>query len=480
MTGAWLRGAPWIVASVWFVSCATTASQVQLDRLQASARQADRAIGDLDVTGDGVLSEADRLVFASLATDAERRGASLSGWSYLGRDRSNVFGGVRATADGMSLDGLTTPSLRELFVETRWAALQIRALLAGGAAARPKNTVGGSLRHLLPGYNADTMTPAALCAGIAAATFDSLAAAGVPRIAVFDLDSTIWAGNITDAFLLAVAGSGKVSATAAADLRAYVAGLPDADVSLLPDSDVLAHARVVHRRLTDTSLPTAQQLNMAEGFFRIMALIKGLTPADLAPLVAQVIEAGVDDYRPWLERVYASPDGCGMGEIIAALRARGVDAYVMTATLDVLAYAASVRLGIPQERVRASVPQLDSEGRYTGALAEEVYYTKVATLWQWLPAAPLFVFGDSAVSDFDMLREALVAGFMINPRLPVLVRDSTEAAGRLVALHFDRTRGALAPSPPRRYNFVNASLAPVRLLPDQRVFRDDGLRRNHE
>ena len=120
--------------------------------------------------------------------------------------------------------------------------------------------------------------------------------------------------------------------------------------------------------------------------------------------------------------------------------------YLLSATLDVLAWEAGKQFKVPRERVLGSLLEV-KDGRYTGRVKDSAYYTKGAIVRQWMSAPPMIVFGDSPSSDFSMMLEAAGVSFMVNPRPKFLVLDEADANSRFVAVWFDSVEATLESKP---------------------------------
>jgi hypothetical protein len=199
-------------------------------------------------------------------------------------------------------------------------------------------------------------------------------------------------------------------------------------------------------RWSNHELPKEMRINAKDTFYGIVGLMRGLTPAEAAGAAAKAYDTGAARFPAWKNNIFADGDGCGMRQVVTRLQKRGVKVYLLSATLDVLAWEGGRLLGVPREQVLGSLLEL-KDGKFTGEVRDSTYYTKGAIVRQWLDAPPLLAFGDSPTSDFSMLLEAAGAGFMINPRDSLVRRDREEAGARLVAVVFDGTEGAPAGAP---------------------------------
>jgi phosphoserine phosphatase len=400
----------------------------------------DRHVQELDATRDGRIDRADaeawRAANAAAAAylDAVGDDAGLGGGYYHGApaDQAPILPLVRFEREGWNVDQVPAERARELFIETRWAALQSHALATIGIRQYEEpSRVGGVLVNLLAGYNADTMAPADVCAAIDAFDVTPWRATGLPAIAIFDLDSTVWGGNITDVFISVLSEVDLVPQENKPILDALLvqSGLAAEAVAA---QDLRANLYLFWKHATDRSLPEPQRISAKDAFYTLVALLRGVPVEAVRELAARVYADGTKQYAAWSDRVLGAGDACGMLGIIEKLRARGFMIYLLSATVDFLGLEGARRMGVPIEQVGASVLAL-ADGRYTGDVADSSYYSKGSIVRQWLPSPPLLAFGDSPTSDFTMLREALVAGFMVNPRKGWADKDE-QVMGRLVSL----------------------------------------------
>jgi phosphoserine phosphatase len=426
-----------------------------LDRLRhLTPKQAGhRQLADLDVSADGRLDAVDAEFFARLATAARAelsaRGESLAvqGGLYHGieDDAPAVFETLRAGAGHLDLAAADTAKVRELAIEARWLAEQVRVAALAGAAPLDSRPFGGVLLAQVPRYDANAMEPAAVCRMIDEIDVDAFSRAGLPVAALLDLDSTVWQGNVMDPFLAALAQSGYLQEDANPALRDYLTTLAGTDPSAINAAPVHANAQLLLERWTQPEVPDELRPSAKDMFYNIVRLMRGMTEEQATEVARAVFDTGASPFRPWLQRAFADNDGCHMRAIIDKMQARGIQVYLLSATLDVLAYASGRALGVPRERVVGSILEV-RDGRYTGEVRDSAYYTKGAIARQWLPVPPLLVFGDSPHSDFSMLLEAAGASFMVNPRPELTARDEAEAGSRFVALWFDGTEAELPAS----------------------------------
>ena len=140
--------------------------------------------------------------------------------------------------------------------------------------------------------------------------------------------------------------------------------------------------------------------------------------------------------------IFASADGCGMSDIIDALKAKGVEVYIISASLEPIVDVAGDFFGVDEAHREGS--RLDVEnGVYTGKV-ESLFGMKAPVVRAWLGSPALLAFGDSVASDFGFMDEVAGPVFMVNPDEAFLAHDAQHAGGRFVALNFTDTLQSLA------------------------------------
>jgi len=409
-----------------------------------------RLARDLDATGDGRLDAADVALWRSLADRAHARltlqhlGFAPADGYYAGPAAGlpSVFALVRVESAVVDISGVPDERLRELYVESHWLALQTE--LAAQAHVVPTQTVGGMAVAAMPNYQVDVMRPKDVCTAVLALDLGVYSRAGLEPTAIFDLDSTIWAGNGIDVFLAALIDKRLPKPENNAALRAFLKTVKGVDAAAVERNSVFDNAKILYARsVMHSSFPEDERVSAKDGFYNIVALMRGVTVQDARAAARAAVVEGALDLPAWKQRLFADPDGCSMARIIDSLKTRGVAVYILSATPDVLVAEAGELLGIPKEHLLGSV--IESKGGvYTGVVGDNPYAIKDSITRQWLSAPPVLSFGDSPTSDFSTLLEATVAGFMINPRGAFLLRDKQEAGGRLVSLSWSATEGEVA------------------------------------
>lgn len=408
-----------------------------------------RPLLQLDVTGDQRLDANDVAALehfvAQVSKYVEQAGedVSIADGLYPGpkKDAPSVFSLVQVTPDGIDLSQVPRDRLEELAVESKWLAAQARIAdpFVDELTPGDPQLFGGMFATRLPGYAVDQITPAALCEGLRTFDLTPYQQAGLELAAVFDLDSTVWDGNITDAFLAVLAERNIPKPERNPRLQAFLKTLAGVDPAVIDANTVGQNAQIMLERATNYDLPKDQRVSAKDAFYNIVALLEGLTEAEVAEAARIAYHEGTEVFPPWKERIFFDTQ-CTMADAVEILLRRGVKPYLLSATLDVLAEEGGRVLGVPEELVLGSV-LVRKGGVYTGEVGDSTYYTKGAIVRQWLPAPPLMAFGDSPTSDFPMMLEAWGPAFMINPREKFQVRDDQEAGSRLVAVWFPATVG---------------------------------------
>lgn len=419
----------------------TTADLPRLHKLQAEGGS--RALQALDINGDQTLDDADVAIFSQLAHAAHAAlgsrvvGVQVKLYTGADKDQPEVFSLVALDDQGaVDLTGVPPQRLEELAVEARWAASQLKLLGAAGVSQpAPGEAFSGTLRRTLLGYRSDRMAPKALCSAVEQLDLAPYQAAGVVPSAILDLDSTVWQGNVTDAFLAALTHSNLPTDEARATLGRLLNTVVGIDGAAVARNTLAQNGQLLLRHLSK-EVPEESRVSAKDGFYTTVTMLKGLSVKQVEELAATAYTKGAGGMPPWSTRVFSSSDGCGMLDLIAALKMKGFRIYLLSATLDPLARMAADVLNVPAALALGSLLQV-RDGVYTGEVKDSTYYAKGAIVRQWLPGPPLLAFGDSPRSDFSMLREAATAAFMINARAEFLERDNNEADSRFVEVEFD-------------------------------------------
>lgn len=413
-----------------------------------------RTVLDLDASANGSVGSEDVRIFEALAKDAEHvlatrsKDPSVQTGLYLGPAHPpiNIFSLVEPISGPDKMQALDDVRLKEMAIEARWLGLQARmATLASRGGIKKRDGKGTLLSGLfgswVAGYDKNEMEPAVLCEAIS--TFDTqpFAQAGLPVTAIFDLDSTVWEGNVMDPFLAVLLDQGWVSKHANASLKVYLKSLDleEASPGKTIDMDTrsaLENAKLLLDLWTDPNTPKTSRPDAKNMFFQIVGMMQGMTVAQGQEAARAVFETGSSRYPAWNTKFFHDADGCSMPRLVHSMHNKGIQVFFLSATLDVLAKMGGRMLDVPMDRVIGSVLEVE-DGRYTGKVVASTYYSKAPITRQWLPAPPMFAFGDSPTSDFPMLLESFGLGVMVNPRPALQQKEKIEADDRFVAVWFD-------------------------------------------
>ncbi len=412
--------------------------------IRAAPVKGERFVRELDVDGDGRLTHEDARLWQRLADAAQSalksrhmRSSIEDGYYLPGQEAQSPFSWVAIKDDQFDLEKVPVERWIDIAIEAKWLAMQVQLL--GPDVQVSDRPVGGSLSKALPGYDPVTMSPAQMCEAVSHLDLSAYRAAGLTPTATFDLDGTVWTGNIMESFWGAVIDAKIIKEEAAPILRSVLNGMSLVDPRLTAKYSANDAAREILRRFEDRTLPSDARPTAKDVFLAILQSLQGLRVDDVRKIARQAVEHGSSMYPPWDQRLFAT-DGCTPRVLIEQLRKQGVDVYVITATLDVLGDEGATILGIAPDHVVGS-RLLVRRGKYTGVLSEGPYWLKGEIMRQWLPSPPILVFGDSPASDFSMLQQAMVAGFTINSRAPMPARDRDEAGGRLIEVNYRGTMG---------------------------------------
>jgi phosphoserine phosphatase len=390
----------------------------------------DPTLASLDVTADGRIDQHDVMIWQKLVQFAQ---PDPQNTYYFGTAKPAVLATLKLPDFGAP--SLTPQQRRELFFEARWRLQAAKLAVATTADLKP---LGGFLSDVLPGYNKDTLSAQALCTGFQKMDLRRFKQTGVPTVAIFDLDGTVWPNDVMDGFLQILVLKKLPLAENNEVLQTYLKNVVPGKSADIEKQDVIQNAALLLQLWTDPSKPRDKPPSAKDVFEQVINLINGLSEKQVVQAAHAVFETGTGDYKPWKNRQYTDGQGCGFKEMVSILKKRGVDVYILSATLDFLSDEAARNWRLDKDRAFGSRLEIKN-GKYTGKLLETTYSHKGEIARQILPAPPLFAFGDSARSDFGMLQEALVAGFMINTSEALLERDQKEAQDRLVTVKFTQT-----------------------------------------
>ena len=307
----------------------------------------------------------------------------------------------------------------------------------GSEPEEPQWGEGGALVENFLHYDRDDMKPARVCQSLGAMDSEALAADGLRPSAIFDLDNTLWSGQAIDPFLAALIELDMIPPRSNPVLRGILRGVEGVDAEALEANPASKNARLLLEHSRDSDLPATARVDRKNQFYAVAAVMAGLSPEQANRAARHFLHEGTSLYPPWTGQVFASEDGCGMTEIMATLRERGVDIYLVSAGLDPIVAASGDFLGVPASHRRGS-PMEVREGVYTGQV-ESLYSAKQSVVRELLGGPALLGFGDSAASDFEFMADVAGPVFMINPNAEFLAKENEHAEGRFVALRYSDT-----------------------------------------
>lgn len=396
-------------------------------------RSAERKLGDFDLTLDGRVDGSDVGLVEGLRDRMEEMArkhnvdASIRSGLYTDTDP------LQLTADGTLAEDSTPQRIRAALIETRWLSDQVR--FAAVVAFEPEALLAGAFASHIHGYNAESMTPTALCSAVDELDLQPFERAHLPAVMVTDLDFTIWQGDLSNMFLAVLAERELVRPELNPTVIDFLVKVPGVDEKAVRASSVHANLKLLYDRATDTTLPKEQRVSVKDAFFMTVRVLEGLDTKTVDHASDIAVTKGAFGAPGAMQRYHQDASGCGTAAIMAKLKARGVEQYLLSATLEPLARAAARGMGLEENHAIGSPLEI-KDGRYTGNVITSIYELKGPVLRQWVAVPPIMIFGDSATSDIPMMVEAIGTGFMVNPRTEILAKDNEVAGGRLVAVTF--------------------------------------------
>ncbi len=208
----------------------------------------------------------------------------------------------------------------------------------------------------------------------------------------------------------------------AAHRQAFSAARTSAVANEISRRSGLSHAQLAGQDTnslvaTAIALHHAGQLSVGDVFFIGMQALVGMKESEAALIADDLFCDGAPGEPPYDKKIFdptpARRDSSP--ELVRLLRKRGVNAYVITAGLKLLAARGARLFGIPEKSV-IGVELETRDGRFTGAYRDVASVGKDLVLKQRIGQPPLFVFGDSPTTDKPMMELALVKSFMVNPK----------------------------------------------------------------
>ena len=289
-------------------------------------------------------------------------------------------------------------------------------------------------------------------------------ALGLRPVALSDLDDTVWAYQISHAFVDEMLSRGRVKPEARELLTSYLLGvlqtshsqtrlralaklvLSDGDSSQASAQELRASIKAVFNQLDDTSrarllrrlhldqshrsLPADENHSWIDGYGYFMvaaAITAGYTANELDGFAAEL-------FKHFAEHIFLVQE-----HRFAKLRAKEVEIWTISAGLGFLARAGSRLLGVEPAYVLASELVFDEQGRSAGLPASNTFHYKDELLLQIVTAheaMPVIVYGDSVLSDTPMAYLADFARGIVQPAddsgyylLRSEIKATTDSAG---------------------------------------------------
>ena len=394
-----------------------------------------RTIGDFDITADGRVDGSDIGLVEGLRGRMEELAKSHNVDPAVAAGLYTDTDPLVLTADGTLASDSPPQRIRAALIETRWLADQSK--FAAVVAWEPEALLAGSLARHIPGYDAETMAASTLCTALDSLDLADFERAGLPAVMVTDLDFTIWQGDLSNMFLAVLAERELVRPELNPVLVEFLSKVNGVDAKAVQANNVHKNVKLLYDRATDTTLPKDQRVPVKDAFFMTVRLLEGLDTATVDQASDIAVTKGAYGAPGAMQRYHQDASGCGTAAVLAKGKARGVEQYLLSATLEPLARAAARGMGLAENHAIGSPLEIKG-GRYTGQVIASIYELKGPVLRQWVGVPPLMVFGDSATSDMPMMVEAIGTGFMVNPRAEILEKDKEVAGGRMVSVTFTK------------------------------------------
>lgn len=317
----------------------------------------------------------------------------------------------------------------------------LAVLLACGACGsqpgEPGFELGGShVDHFLH-YDRGEMSPRQVCESLKAMDPEWLASEGLHPAAIFDLDNTVWAGQAIDPLLASLIELELIPASSNPILKGVLRGVDGVDLEAVESNSVSENAVLFLERSGSSNLPKKERIGRKDQFYGVAAIMAGMSPDEANRAATHFFYVGTSRYPAWESQIFSSEDGCGMTEIMAELRKKSVDVYLVSASLEPIVKVAGNFLGVDASRRRGSAMRVEN-GVYTGEV-ESLYSVKGAAVREWLGRPAILAFGDSAASDFQFMADVAGPVFMINPSDEFLAKEEEHVGGRFVTLRFSDT-----------------------------------------
>lgn len=296
--------------------------------------------------------------------------------------------------------------------------------------------IGATLAHLVHGPHGSVVAHPSLTVADAVVAIGRLdvaggMAGGAKAVAAFDLDGTVFKGNIVPAFARLLAHEGGFTPVAGAVFDDALRARGVAAAALAP-LDANGKARLVLDMMEDAP-GVAAAVSDGDFFYLMERALAGQRRSDLVATAQRLVNHGGGGVPAWHTQVHAS-GGRSMADVVHAARERGLEPIAITLGFDWLAEAAAPLVGIHPSRVFAS-QSVVSGGVLTGATL--VQLDKATTLQRVLGGAPMVSFGDS-LPDAAMFRMSKLLGFAVNPK-PELLEAIRAAKFPVSVINFEGT-----------------------------------------
>ena len=182
-------------------------------------------------------------------------------------------------------------------------------------------------------------------------------------------------------------------------------------------------------------LRQTKTLSGKDFFHMSVASLRGLTLDEVKSWARHLYEVGDAD-GPYKEHVFDkdSKQKASASDLLAAMQAKGITPYVITAGLRILAQEGAEYIGVdPKHFLGAELEVQD--GLVTGHSSDVGVIGKDNIVRNDIGTPPLFVFGDSPFTDIPMMKKAILTSFVVHPR-PEFAAHAREAKLKCQRLYF--------------------------------------------
>jgi phosphoserine phosphatase len=260
----------------------------------------------------------------------------------------------------------------------------------------------------------------------------ALRSRGIAPAAVFDFDDTLMHGDVIFEFAeLAVAKKMFLPTGNALLVERLLAELP-------PERDPeTARRRLLERPVHENvkltlKLVEAKKARPHALFNVLSAALAGRTPDEVKAVARELFERGAPGRAPYRTHLFSRDvEKSSAKDLVETLSSRGIDCWIVTAGLGLIAEVGAEYAGVSPERVLGAELLLDAEGKITGEVIDMFDFGKDRALLEKIGVPPLFAFGDNPRSDGPMLRLATVRGVIVGDRPAFKALDEQHALGHL-------------------------------------------------